>query len=81
MVNNCGHVFHCRCIDSWRNSGNANRNKCPTCKRDIVSIETVSPEDLKLMELNLYKEAVNFDFVRRRKMGSLSSDITYLSSL
>jgi hypothetical protein len=79
MVRNCGHVFHCRCIDSWINSGNANRNKCPTCKRDIVSIETVSPEDLRVEELTNYKEAANFSFGRGR--SSVQADIRYLRML
>jgi hypothetical protein len=26
----CGHIYHCRCIDSWRN--NSNRNTCPDCR-------------------------------------------------
>lgn len=77
MVSQCGHVFHCTCIDSWTRSNNANKNKCPTCKRAIESIQTVNVEDLKLSELEMYKDTALFDFGRTKA----HNEIKYLRSL
>jgi hypothetical protein len=78
MVSPCGHVFHCRCIDNWTRSNNANNNKCPTCKEVIGSIETVNVDDLRLSELEMYKDTAVFNFGGRKL---LNNEIKYLRLL
>jgi hypothetical protein len=49
---NCkdGHIFHCHCINTWRNTRNTNtyyeygwRNDCPVCHEAIESMVQVTP--------------------------------------
>jgi len=38
MVDNCGHVFHIKCINEWRDRGNQN---CPTCRQSFTKVCTL----------------------------------------
>jgi hypothetical protein len=31
----CYHVFHLQCLLGWRASGQANSDRCPTCRQEI----------------------------------------------
>lgn len=60
-IRNCGHVFHCECIDSWT-SGQLSRRlnpSCPVCRGDIYLILRKSPnvrmsfgESIRLIDLH-----------------------------
>ena len=45
---NCNHLFHYRCV--------RNQNNCPICRKYIVSKETVSSEDIQVIDLEGYRE-------------------------
>jgi len=38
MVDNCGHVFHIKCINEWRDRGN---QTCPTCRQSCQKVCTL----------------------------------------
>lgn len=38
----CRHVFHLKCIKQWILSGQANNNKCPVCRANLMNINNTS---------------------------------------
>ena len=68
---NCpaGHVFHCGCIERWRNTPQVNpyfesgwQNGCPICRADIDTVSVVR----------------NLNKFGKRKLNDINNDIVYL---
>jgi len=81
---NCevGHIFHCDCVNSWRNTRKTNtyyehgwHNDCPVCHEAIESMVQVTPA---------VAEKLPSSFGRRRRGNLLKvveSEIKYLNSI
>jgi len=81
---NCeaGHIFHCECVNSWRNTRKTNtyyehgwHNDCPVCHEEIDSMVMVTPA---------VAEKLPSSFGRRRRGNLLKvveSEIKYLNSI
>jgi len=35
----CGHTFHPKCLNEWRNAGRSNSNLCPICQKKILTMD------------------------------------------
>jgi ankyrin repeat protein len=77
---NCevGHIFHCECINQWRNTKIAQgwQDRCPVCRnKDISTIAYVTPE---IALPNSFGKKKNFK--QKSNLKKLDADIAYLIS-
>ena len=75
---NCevGHIFHCECINQWRNTKIAQgwQDRCPVCRdNDISTISYVTP---KIALPNSFGKKMNFK--QKNNLKKLDADIAYL---
>jgi len=70
MVYRCGHVFHCECINSWKNYKETRGEyaMCPKCRGPIQSVRNIVVPR-------------GSSFGKRPRVTNLQSDIRYLKSL
>jgi len=65
MIRECGHVFHCDCINRWRLD--MHKDTCPTCRGEIIRI--------------IRTRTVSFGKKVQKKMSEIESDIKYLKQV
>ena len=63
IIKECGHVFHCHCINRWRLD--MHKDTCPTCRGEIIRIVPT--------------RTVSFGKRAQKKMSQIESDIKYLN--
>ena len=74
MVYECGHVFHCRCINNWRSSLASNRNTCPVCRQPISQI-------IDNVQLPGSSGGSGFGKRSKQRLHQVDMDIRYLKSI
>jgi len=74
MIYECGHVFHCRCINNWRSSLASNRNNCPYCRQPISQV-------INDVQLPSSSGGASFGKTSRSKLATVESEIKYLKSI
>ena len=65
MIRECGHVFHCHCINRWRLD--MHKDTCPTCRGEIIRI--------------IPTRTVSFGNRVQKKLSQIESDIKYLNRI
>lgn len=67
MRTNCGHYFHIRCLNDYRNSNNSNWKRCSLCRQEISS------EDVMTLINGMHRcEICNSEFNNQNPLYNLS---------
>jgi len=84
---NCeaGHIFHCECVNSWRNTRKTNtyyehdwHNDCPVCHEEIENMVMVTPGVAEKLPSSFGKSSKRST---ERLLEVVESEITYLNSI
>uniref|UniRef100_A0A6C0AYT7 RING-type domain-containing protein n=1 Tax=viral metagenome TaxID=1070528 RepID=A0A6C0AYT7_9ZZZZ len=84
---NCeaGHIFHCECVNSWRNTRKTNtyyehdwHNDCPVCHEEIESMVMVTPAVAEKLPSSFGKSSKQS---MERLLKVVESEIRYLNSI
>jgi hypothetical protein len=84
---NCeaGHIFHCECVNSWRNTRKTNtyyehgwHNDCPVCHEEIESMVMVTPAVAEKLPSSFGKSSKRST---ERLLKVVESEIRYLNSI
>jgi hypothetical protein len=87
---NCeaGHIFHCDCVNSWRNTRKTNtyyehgwHNDCPVCHEPIEKMVMVTSKVASELPSSFGKKKKGVSDKLRFKLVTLESEIKYLNKL